>query len=756
MLSSEEVTRLINHINGIDGTYINAILHDISDGLEMISGFPRNRIYLSLPPWYGSRKQVLDPFHVRGYPQHPVKTTTIALDDDMNEDNPSLSDLSEPLSQTYEAKAYRSSKPIMAADYAESKLKGSVLLGKAIDIKSSFIFPLTNKGNILGVVTIDSTEQREPGTFSSLKNVVAKFLSAISQKLSDALDYWAPVIQERRAEEVMRAYKASLILELPIREGIADLAILMVPSTDAFFGEKTGCLIPFSLAARDETDKKLFEEILNDKSYAGRMILGSKFFILTSELGEEGCDTMKFRPETSNTPSFFRLREFVCSFETDLEEKGRFNAAIYYPVVDRHGDLLYAFIFYLKPDAVRKVKPLLQQVEGKSLLKGKIKALESRINSVLYGLSASTLVTDHLIKISDINKRYEDFNRMKDIRRGLSEFLHAILYNVTAASGADYGTIGVVGNINDKKYVIVEREGGIVVGAKAGDIHSSYISPVRVGTPVDLLTKELSLSGMAAAQGKSKVALGIIGVENDGFMPCPNMKSAIAVPIVVGKETIAVINLGSRKKYFFSEKTQKLLEMIAEIVGSNVHRLILKYDVSVEVLNLYGGRYPYIKNDALNYLAELYHSHFIDLTRFLDDILENYKARRRDRKDKEDHITLRDIKTTYLDSSLERINLEEYLEKADNHIANYIYLMLKHRKASFFDAVQDAYSRHDISRNVAMLVFEKAKLALPKPQVARIAAHLSVCSDNYKGNYEEKKKIERFRQFYKKTIGLKI
>ncbi len=754
MPGSEEVNRLVNHINGIDGTYINAILHDISDGLETISGFPKNRIYLSLPPWYGSRKQVLDPFHIRGYPQHrAVKTTLIAIEDDLNENSLSLS---QPLQKTYEAKAYRSSKPIMAANYAESEMQGSARLGKALDIKSSFIFPLTNKGTVLGVVTIDSTEQSEPDAFSSLKDVVVEFLGAIAQKLSDVLNYWAPVIQERRAEEIMRAYKTSLILELPLREGIADLVVLMVPSADTACSEKTRCLVPFSFAVRDENDRKVFEETLNDKRYAGRMILGSKSFILTSELVEKGCEKVKFMPETSNTPSFFRLREFVCDFETELEEKAGFNAAICYPVVDRHKDLLYAVIFYLKPDAARKVKTMLPKGEGKSLLKSKMKALESRINSVLYGLSASTLVTDHLIKISDVNKRYEDFNKMKDIRKGLTEFLHTILYNVMAVSGADCGTIGVVGNINGKKYVIVEREGEVVVGAKAGDIHNSYIWPVRVGTPVDLLTKELSLSGMAAAQGKTKMAFGIEGVENDGFMPCPDTKSAIAVPIVVGQETIAVMNLGSRKRYFFSDKTQKLLEMISEIVGANVHKLILKYEVSVEVLKLYGGRYPYIKNDALNYLAELYNSYFIDLTGFLDAIMENYKSRRRDRKDKENHITLKDIKTTYLDSSLERINLEEYLEKADNDIANYIYMVLTHRKASFFDAVQDAYSRHDISRNVAMLVFEKANLALPKPQVARIAAHLNVCSENYKGDYEEKKKIERFRQFYKKTIGIQI
>lgn len=753
MLRGEEVSKLVNHINSIDEAYINAILHDISDGLEIISGLPKNRIYLSLPACYGSKNQILEPFHVRGYPQYPVKTTYIAISDDMSD---SRFYLFQPLLDTYEARVYNSAKPMIAMDYAESEMKGSALMGGTLNIKSSLILPIMVNNRVLGIVAIDSTEHFDRGAVSSLKGVIGEFLRAVSQKLSDVMEYLAPIIQEKRAEEDMKAYKTSLILELPIHEGIADLVLLMLPALDSVNGNNEKYIVPFSMASRDEIDKKFFVEALRDGGYNGRMALGSKSFIFTGELMERMYDAVKFRSETSNTPSFFSLKDFAYSFEIDFGRKADFTAAICYPVVDRHRDLLYAFILYLKKDTVRKAKTMLPKEEGTSLLKRKMKALESKINPVLYGLSASSLVTDHLIKIYQVNQSYEEFNKMKDIRRGLSEFLHSILYNLMVVCGADCGTIGVVGNINDKKCVIVEREGGIVVGAKAGDIHDSYIRPVRVGTPVDLLTKELSLSGMAAAQGKAKVALGIEGLESDGFMACPGMKSAIAVPIVVGQETIAVINFGSRKKYFFSEKTQKLLEMISGMIGENVHKLIMKYDVSVEVLKLYGGRYPYIKKDALNYLAELYHSYFIELSKFLDDILANYKSRRSNRKDKEKHITLKDIKTTYLDSNLQRINLEEYLEKADNDIANYIFLMLTHQKASFFDAVQDAYSKHDISRNVALLIFEKAKLALPNPQITKIAVLLNVCSENYKGNYDEKKKIERFRQFYKKTIGIKI
>ena len=174
------------------------------------------------------------------------------------------------------------------------------------------------------------------------------------------------------------------------------------------------------------------------------------------------------------------------------------------------------------------------------------------------------------------------------------------------------------------------------------------------------------------------------------------------------------------------------------------------------MIRLYGGSYPYIKNDALNYLAELFDNYVLDLNRFMDDIRGNYRIRRKNKKDKENYITLKDVKKAFFDSKFEEINLLDYMEETDNIIANHIYMRLKNRQASFFDDVQFEYAKHTISRRVAVLIFEKAKLAVKKTQITKIAVHLNVCSENYQGNYEEKKKIERFREFYKKTIGIKL
>ncbi|MCL5024072.1 MAG: hypothetical protein M1497_12040 [Nitrospirae bacterium] len=57
---------------------------------------------------------------------------------------------------------------------------------------------------------------------------------------------------------------------------------------------------------------------------------------------------------------------------------------------------------------MKKTKAVWSREEGRSLLKKRMKALEAKINSVLYGLSAGTLVTGHVLKICRINRSYED------------------------------------------------------------------------------------------------------------------------------------------------------------------------------------------------------------------------------------------------------------------------------------------------------------------------------------------------------------
>src|SRR5208337_2327645 len=169
MSYNEELEKLINRINSLDKIYLNAVLHDISDGLEIISGLPKNRIYLSIPSCYGSKKEVLAPLHIRGHAEDPVKTTLIAINDDISENRFSLS---QPLQDTYEGKAYKSAKSLMAADYAESDMKGSAMLGKAMNIRSSLIFPIIINDRVLGVLTLDSMEYLKQDTFLSLKDVI--------------------------------------------------------------------------------------------------------------------------------------------------------------------------------------------------------------------------------------------------------------------------------------------------------------------------------------------------------------------------------------------------------------------------------------------------------------------------------------------------------------------------------------------------------------------------------------------------------
>lgn len=105
--------------------------------------------------------------------------------------------------------------------------------------------------------------------------------------------------------------------------------------------------------------------------------------------------------------------------------------------------------------------------------------------------------------------------------------------------------------------------------------------------------------------------------------------------------------------------------------------------------------------------------------------------------------------------SIDVSDLEDYIDNADREIAESLYRLLKGRKVTFQAAVQQRYTNHRLSRNVVRTVIALAQEELGKPQMTRVAMLLNVCSPDYRGNPEERKKIEQFRQFYYRTVGAK-
>jgi len=746
-MRKEKLNTLISQINTTQSIYLHDILHLISDALEVISDFSKNRIYLPASSHFNCSDDLLEPAHIRGYPQYPIKNISLSLKDD---DKDNYSCIVSPLQKTHEATAHNERIPVIATNYAESDMEGSKLIGSILNIQSSLIFPIIFNNTSIGICTIDSTEHVSEKVLKGLLKPVNEFFRKIINTLAEAIEYRKEINQGKKLNELINSKKLSSVLNIFIQEGVADLAALFLLKEDGLNEEGKQCLVPFSFSAADDNDLTIFQESI--AKFGGVIDINSRDFLITSEMMEA------FSPSGRkyNTPLLVPFRDIICVFEREIGKKAGYNAGIYYLAADSYGEILFSIILFLKKGTFKKVRN--RYNNNDSYLKVIFKDVVKRINSLLYDIPDCSLVTEQLLDIYLINNRYEEFNRMKDIRNGLTSFLKMILHKIMIITGADNGIIGIVETIGEKGYVSVEKEGGILIGAKIGDINDNYIKPLRIGTREELLTKELSLTGMAAAYKKTMVFTGLEQPDKKVYLrePFPDMESAMATPVVVDGKTIAVIHISSRRKYAFARKTQTLLEMIADIVKDNMHKLIKKYKVSIEVLRLYGGSYPYIKNDALNYLASLFDNYLLDLNRFLDDILQNYKARRKNKKDRENYITLRDIKKAFFDSKLETINLSDYMEETDNVIAHHIYMKLKNRKATFFDAVQKEYAKHNISRRVAILIFEKAKLAVKKSQITKIAVHLNACSENYQGNYEEKKKIERFREFYKKTIGIKL
>jgi hypothetical protein len=744
-MRKEKLNTLVSQINTTQTIYLNDILFLVSDALEVISGFPKNRIYLPASSHFNCTDDMLEPVHIRGYPQYPIKNISLSL----NADKDNSSCIVSPLSKTHEATAHNDRIPVIVPNYAGTDREGSNLLGSILRIQSSLIFPVVLNNTSVGICTIDSTEHVPEKVLTGLVKPVNEFFRKIISTLAEAIEYRNEIHQGKKLNELINSKKLSSVLNMFIQEGIADLAALFLLKEDGLKEDRL-CLVPFSSSSADGNDLTLLQEAI--AKFGGVIDIHSRDFFITSEM----ILKRNYGGRKYNSPELVSFKDIGCLFEREMRKQGGYNSGIYYLAVDSYGKILFSIVLFLGKNTYRRVRKRCEN--NNKYLKDIFKGIVKRINSLLYDLPDCSLVTEQLLEIYLINSRYEEFNRMKDIRNGLTGFLKMILHKIMIITGADNGIIGIVETIGEKGYVSVEKEGGILIGAKIGDINDTYIKPLCIGTKEELLTKELSLTGMAAAYKKTMVFTGLEQPDKKIYLrePFPDMGSAMATPVLVEGKTIAVIHISSRRKYAFARKTQTLLEMITDIVKDNMHKLIKKYKVSIEVLRLYGGSYPYIKNDALNYLAGLFDNYLLDLNRFMNDILKNYKVRRRNKKDRENYITLKDIKKAFFDSKLETINLSDYMEETDNVIAHHIYMKLKNRKATFFDAVQAEYAKHNISRRVAILVFEKAKLAVKKSQITKIAVHLNACSENYQGDYEEKKKIERFREFYKKTIGIKL
>ncbi len=154
----------------------------------------------------------------------------------------------------------------------------------------------------------------------------------------------------------------------------------------------------------------------------------------------------------------------------------------------------------------------------------------------------------------------------------LKPFLHRVLSKATQLIGADTGSIALIREHEGERWLLVEDNQGHLIGAKNRDWLKQHIPPLRVGGE-ELPSEERSLSGLAATTAKAEILVDSLDTEhtNGFYRPVTEaIRSEIAVPISYDGEVIAVICLDSLRPHYFTNEHRRILLIIERMIGHHL------------------------------------------------------------------------------------------------------------------------------------------------------------------------------------------
>lgn len=736
--------------------YYHEMLAEAANGLELLCGSRHIRIFLSQPWFYGSTTpEVLRVAYIRGLDVPPHMRRPIWLErPHLKRGGTERSFLS--AQQSEPGRCYLDHAPRRCVHQTSDSEESAFLRGRGIEF--SLYLPIFDPRGMLGVAAVSFDKQPEERTADLTETSAGRFLSQIAPQLRAVKEYRQDkILKERTIDRALRRQRAYLLLRNLVKTGPADLAValttdpfLLVSSGDTLVcpaAKETGALYLVESYSAYREHKFILEEALSGRHVSELVSMGPARSSNAPALDLPAAEDSPLLKQASGPhPVEARwMREALpvythfLSYPLTREQDGRLVGLV--------------LLFMTEPET-----NALRERSGIDVF-GQFPNLEPvarDLVSVLVEPVSKNLVMDRLLSIYQLSQAYERYDRMKNIKEALSLYLHEALTQLAGLADADYGTVGVVTILENRAYVVVEKDTGEIVGAKAGDLQDLRVPALPVGNRTNLLSSEYSVTGVTAGTGQTTIVDDLQRIPQSGVRRefRSDVRSALAIPVNNANGTpVAVITLSSPRRAHFSAQTQAILESMAAMLSKFIENLIKKHKVGEAAIKLYGGRYPYIENDALRALADLYHAGSIKLAPFMDELLVTRNRRRAEKPSSSPHILLEDVERTYWQMSIDVEDLEDYINKADREIAESLFRLLKARKVTFQDAVQKPYTDHRLSRNVVRAVIALAREELQKPQITRVAALLNVCDPDYRGKPEERKKIEQFRQFYYRTVG---
>ncbi len=446
----------------------------------------------------------------------------------------------------------------LVRSFLESRILDGIVLAQGTDdlhrewygekgLVSSAIFPLIDSGHSIGVLSVDSTRDYGEVLSNRQREEIRQLLKRVMPVLARAHRFNQRRMLNRHLDRSRKRDAAKILLQGALALDLAlDMASVLIsaesPVPEALRTERGGYMEVLAAASRNTTDLQIYEtleriSLLEGKSLLARLVM------------QDGERILR-RPETP-TVLFFEdiLKE---KFERwDVFNRLGLRTLLMIPVVSENDEVSCVVNYFTK-------RPHRFSDPELNLLRSHARTLRDGIGDA---------ATEHfeIRVLSEIEQLLAEDEK-------LPAFLGKVVSRAAELVGADSGTIALVKERQQGRWLVVEDEEGRLVGAKSHDWRKASIPVLKIGGE-ELSPEQRSLTGYVAYTGKPRLCPDTRQeAEAGGFYRdlSPDVRSELAVPIMIGESVIGVINLDSHQKGFFNVGHQRILLLISRLIASRI------------------------------------------------------------------------------------------------------------------------------------------------------------------------------------------
>jgi len=446
----------------------------------------------------------------------------------------------------------------LVRSYLESRILDGVVLGSGADdlhrdwyerkkLVSSAIFPLLDGGHSIGVLSVDSTHDYGEVLSNQRREEIRQFLNLIMPTLARAHRFNQKMTLNRHLDRLRKRDAARILLqgsfELDLSLDIASVLVSAVsPVPEVLRRERGGYMEVLAAVSKSPSDLQIYETLERISIQEGKSLL--------SRLVMENGDRIVRRPGAP--PVLFFGDILSEEFERwEVFSKLVLKTLLMIPVEGENGEITCVVNYFTK-------RPHTYSESELKLLTGHARTLSEGI--------------------SDVAVEHFEIRVLSEIEQLLAEdtelpvFLGKVVSRAVELAGADSGSIALVRDQDQQKWLVVEDEEDRIVGAKSHDWRKGRIPLLKVGGE-ELPPEMRSLTGYVAFTGKPYMCQDTESeIARGGFYRnlAPDVRSELAVPIMVGETVLGVINLDSHQKNYFGSEHQGILQLISRLISSRI------------------------------------------------------------------------------------------------------------------------------------------------------------------------------------------